>query len=193
MAEDARENVGRSNDAVSLGDGAGTTFNGADYQVGGTQYADLSSSGNNSPGMNEFPSASHLLSQMDGGPDSNMQQFSPGADNRHNLPQAAPGNETSDGAASRPRTEEEMQSVDRNSAEVKKLFPGAENQELRDAAYRYLMHRECVDDYSASFKKDSEMLEKHAPGSVDKLEEIIRQRRQQGGPAPGSHPCEAVS
>ncbi len=179
MAENAGDTAVRSNDVVNFGDGAGTTFNGADYQVGGAQYAEMSGSRGATMPMDEFPSASSLLSQLNGGSD-------------RGLPQLGPAPESSDGAASRPRTPEEMQSVDRNSAEVKKLFPGAENQELRDAAYRYLMHRECVDDYSSSFKKDSEMLNNHAPGTTDRLEEIIRQRRQQG-PAPGSKNCDLVS
>lgn len=182
MAENAGDNAVRSNDVVNFGDGGTQTFNGADYQVGGAQYdAELSGSRSAAMPMDAFPSASSLLAQMNGGSEGSLfsqqqQQMGPGTD----------------GSSGRQRTPEEMQSVDRNSAEVQKMFPGAENQELRDAAYRYLMHRECVDDYSSSFKKDSEMLNKHAPGTTDKLEEIIRQRRQQG-PAPGSKNCDLVS
>lgn len=178
MAENAGDNAVRSNDVVDFGDGGSQTFNGADYHVGGAQYAELSGSRSAALPMDAFPSASSLLAQMNGS--------SAGSDN---LQSFAPASDKGDG---RQRTPEEMQSVDRNSAAVQKMFPGAENQELRDAAYRYLMHRECVDDYSSSFKKDSEMLNKHAPGTTDKLEEIIRQRRQQG-PAPGSKNCDLVS
>lgn len=54
------------------------------------------------------------------------------------------------------------------------------------AAYRYLMNKECVDDYSSSSDKDATILQKASPGIIKKLDAIVRERLKTG-PAPGIH------
>jgi hypothetical protein len=75
-------------------------------------------------------------------------------------------------------TPEERAASIRNDAAVKDLFPGKENHELRDAAYRYLMHRECTRGYPNMADEDLALLQKN--GAIDKLEALIEQHRKQG-------------
>jgi hypothetical protein len=87
---------------------------------------------------------------------------------------------------------ERMKSVDRNTAEVNRLFPDDHSGDFnspKSAAYRYLMNKECVDDYSSSSANDAAILEKASPGILKKLDEIVREHLK-SGPAPGSH-CDA--
>jgi hypothetical protein len=86
---------------------------------------------------------------------------------------------------------ERMQSVDLNSAEAKKLFPNSNEKDYfspGDAAYRYLMNKECVDDYSDTAQKDASIVEKTSPGALKTLDSFIEEQRKKG-PIPGSH-CE---
>jgi hypothetical protein len=86
------------------------------------------------------------------------------------------------------RTEPVMAAVDRNTAEANSLFPNDENNGnyLRDfglpsnAAYRYLMNKEGLDDYSSTNAADMAQLEAARPGSIRELDNFIADQVKQG-------------
>lgn len=83
---------------------------------------------------------------------------------------------------------ERMKSVERNSAIVRKLFPKVDVDDFnnpRNAAYRYLMHHECVDNYSSTQANDRAILEKASPGITKQLDAIVAAQKKVG--VPGSH------
>jgi hypothetical protein len=79
---------------------------------------------------------------------------------------------------SQPPSPAEQAATERNTATVNNLFPGKQDQELRDAAYRYLMNKECMPGYPNMTEQDMSILKKN--GALDKLDKLIEQDRKQG-------------
>ncbi len=84
-----------------------------------------------------------------------------------------------DGQRVAPPSKAEKEAVDANSKTVKELFPN-ENQELRDAAYRELMRRECIPGYPSDTPEaqaDRNLLEQR--GVKQQVDEAIKQRAKE--------------
>ena len=99
------------------------------------------------------------------------------------------------GEGSQPRREvphpqlspQEEAAVQRNSAAVDKLFPGNDNADLRNAAYRYLMNREGQNGYPKLQDSDMDLLKKN--GALDALDKLVEEDRKKGlitGPGTGN-------
>lgn len=73
---------------------------------------------------------------------------------------------------------ERMEHVNKNSDAVQNMPEMKDNRDLQDAGYRYLQHKECVDDYSSQLKADTEALEK--AGVKQKLDDILKKREEAG-------------
>ena len=105
------------------------------------------------------------------------------------------------------RSSEDMEIVKRNTEEVNKLIPKDDQNrspstdrkpedDLRDAAYRYLNHHECLDRLSEErLKSDTDMLKNHKmpDGKTlkDTLDQILKERRKNG--VQGGPECQYVS
>jgi len=82
-----------------------------------------------------------------------------------------------------------MKSVDLNTIEAANLFPNSNDKDFfspGNAAYRYLMNKECVDDYSDTAQEDASIVEKASPGALKMLDSFIAEQRK-NGPIPGSY------
>jgi hypothetical protein len=66
---------------------------------------------------------------------------------------------------------EEKALIARNSAFARQLFPDDKDRETRDAAYRYMMFRECQHGYPTTSEADMQLLQK--AGVLDKLDKQI--------------------
>ena len=73
---------------------------------------------------------------------------------------------------------QEEAAVKRNSAAVDKLFPGKDNEDLSNAAYRYLMYRECHDGYPKMQDGDMDLLKRN--GALDKLDKLVEEDIKNG-------------
>lgn len=72
----------------------------------------------------------------------------------------------------------EKAAVERNTAAVNQMFPGAENDNLRQAAYYYLMHEECQDGYPVVYEEDMKLLKQK--NVLKQLDELVQEHTQQG-------------
>jgi hypothetical protein len=81
----------------------------------------------------------------------------------------------------RPKREvspEEKAAIERNSVFANQLFPGKQDEELRNAAYRYLMFKECHNGYPKISDSDMELLKK--AGVLAKLDSKIEEDSKKG-------------
>ncbi|MBU6454321.1 MAG: hypothetical protein KGS72_21265 [Cyanobacteria bacterium REEB67] len=88
---------------------------------------------------------------------------------------------------------ERMKSVDHLSTEVEKLLGKGDPEDynsVQNAAYRYMMNKECVDDYSSTSEADQAIINKADPTLLKKLDDIVAADEKKG-PVPGSK-CEGV-
>jgi hypothetical protein len=129
-------------------------------------------------GTAHLPDGNHLLNQLK---ESDSTSTQPGADRWPD-----PGIDRSGGP-------ERMKSVDHLSKEVEKLLGKGDPEDfnsVQNAAYRYMMNKECVDDYSDSSQKDLDIINKADPTLLKKLDDIVAADEKKG-PIPGSK-CEGV-
>jgi hypothetical protein len=73
---------------------------------------------------------------------------------------------------------EEKALIERNSATARGLFPDDKDRESRDAAYRYLMSKECQHGYPPTSEADMQLLQKS--GVLDKLDKQIEEDIRNG-------------
>ena len=88
---------------------------------------------------------------------------------------------------------ERMKSADHLTAEVKKLLGKGDPEDfnsVQNAAYRYMMNKECVDDYSSTSEADLAIINKADPTLLKKLDDIVAADEKKG-PVPGSK-CEGA-
>ncbi len=80
------------------------------------------------------------------------------------------------------RTPAVMDDVDRSTAEAKKLFPGKDqaSQDLGNAAYRYIMNAEKVDDYSMGMAADVARLNQDNPQTIATLNSYVHDQFAKG-------------
>jgi len=95
--------------------------------------------------------------------------------------EARPPHQVPDREGPRPKRDvspEEKTAIERNSAFANQLFPGKQDEELRNAAYRYLMFKECHNGYPKMSDSDMDLLKK--AGVLAKLDSKIEEDAKKG-------------